>query len=177
MKKRNILCCSFLIISFCLIFINISDGYKVVEKNEQAINTYFNVENNNNMEETYMGILEIPAIHLKRGFYSSSSSRNTVEENITVINRNCLPTEPCNFILASHSGSSNISYFKHLDTLELHDIAIIYYQNNKIIYHLERKTSVLKNGTLTLPKKNEKMLILTTCNKKDNNLQDIYYFQ
>lgn len=176
MKKRNILCYSLLLISFCLLFINISDGYIIEKQKEQAISSYYDLGTENKKRDAYLGILEISAIALKRGFYPYSSTKNTVDENIEVITKNCLPSEQCSFILASHSGSSNISFFKHLDKLQLNDEAIIYYQNNQFAYHLERKISVPKNGVITLLKNNKSTLILTTCNKKDDTLQDIYYF-
>lgn len=176
MKKRNILCSSFLIISFCLLFINVSESYTIKDSNDQAISSYLNLDNKSELAESYLGILEIPTLSLKRGFYPYSSNKNTVEENIEVITSNCLPNEQCQFILASHSGSSNISFFKHLERLQINDKAIIYYQKNQITYHLERKISVPKNGFLPISKSNNRTLILTTCNKKDDNLQDIYFF-
>ena len=68
-------------------------------------------------------------------FYSIDSNKNNVDKNIMVISSSDMPDVNLgNLILASHSGNSNISYFKNLDKLEIGDIASVYYLKNKYDY-------------------------------------------
>jgi len=98
-------------------------------------------------------------------------------DGLQTINKDCIPFEKCSFIIASHSGSSNISYFKNLEKLSLDDRAFLYYNQNKKEYILKKILHVEKNGTITLQIPTETELILTTCNKEKNNIQDIYIFK
>jgi len=143
--KRKICCFLLIFISFeC--FFELRQTYRRHEMNEERLEAFFEnpqpnqdekIETINNSTDGYLGVLEIPSISLKRGFYSFHHPDNTVEKNIQVISKQCLPFENCSFILASHSGSSNISFFKHLDQMHLGDIAVLYYQNhNEISIHL-----------------------------------------
>lgn len=180
MKKRSIIVVIILILSI-LCMSEWKKTFEIDFKNTELINSYFEEQKktnstNNNPKESYLGILEIPSINLKRGFYSYNNLQNTVEKNIEVINKNCLPYGACPFILASHSGTSNIAFFKNLFKLKEQDLAILYYQNKKKEYLLKEIQYQEKNGSITLDKNNDEQLILTTCNKENNSLQDIYIF-
>lgn len=126
--------------------------------------------------ESYVGILTIPTINLKRGFYAYDSSLNDVDKNIEWISKNCYPDESCNFVLAAHSGSSPIAYFKNLEDLVIGDLASIDYMGKTFNYQLMTVQHILKNNSLTLLENGSKALILTTCNKLNNQVQDVYYF-
>ena len=88
---------------------------------------------------------------------------------------NCKPNENCTIVIASHSGNSNISYFKNLELLSINDQAIIYFNQKKYLYILKKITFQEKIGFITIPK-NTYDLVLTTCNKDNENLQNIYLF-
>lgn len=155
--------------------------YQIELENTIKLDKYFeNVSENpvhSTLMESYIGVLEIPKISLKRGFYSYDSPNNTVDSNIEMISSNCSPFLDCTFLLASHSGNSSISYFKHLDQLELGDEAILSYQKKQESFVLKHILHQVKNGMISLPKPQEFELVLTTCNKTQDDIQDIYIFQ
>lgn len=121
------------------------------------------------------GILAIPQIGIKQEYYSFSSSLNTVSYGIQKINA-CLPSDKCSLVLASHSGTSKIAYFKKLDKLQLNDKATILFQNKTYTYLLKKIVHQEKTGYITIPK-NTYDLVLTTCNKENDTIQDLYLFQ
>ena len=176
--KKSIFVCSFFFLCFILCSFDKIETKIIEQENQELVQNYFTNDLNATVQkEQYLGILEISKISLKRGFYSYSSDNNTVEKNIQVISQSCLPDEPCDFILASHSGTSNISFFKHLHQLEENDTAFLYYNNQKYVYRLIDIKHVMKNGTIQIIRVNKPRLILTTCNLDDESLQDVYYFE
>ena len=125
----------------------------------------------------YYGVLEIPTIDLQQGFYTYNAVENDVDKNIELISHNCHLNQACNFILASHSGNAEISYFKNLDKLKLNDKAIVYLDNQKYYYILTEIQYQEKKGNIFLSKPKESQLVLTTCNKDKQNIQNIYIFK
>ena len=70
-----------------------------------------NVEENNTNYvidySKYLGVLEIPKIGLKRGFYNVGSKYNSIEYNVTMVEGSTLPDVPNgNLILMAHSGDA-----------------------------------------------------------------------
>ena len=117
-----------------------------------------------NNEDKYIGILEIPKIKLKRGFYSINDKRNNIEENITIIKE-----EKNLIVLAAHSGNSEIAYFNNIHYLDKDDLINIYYNNKKIVYKVISKYLDDKDNKVKIKPNNIKRLILITCNNFDNN--------
>lgn len=124
----------------------------------------------------YIGLLEIPKIGLKKGFVSPDSSHNNVDENITIIKKSTLPNvDKGNFILAAHSGTGYISYFKNLYQLVVGDYAYIYYENIKYVYKIVDIYTQPKNGKISIYRDyNETILTLITCTKNDETKQTVY---
>ncbi len=120
-------------------------------------------------------ILEIPKINLKQEFYPNDKEKNNVDKNIQVIETSKMPNiKGGNLILASHSGSSDIAYFKNLDKLTINDTAYIYYQNKKYKYVISKIYDVEKTGYVNIQRnKNKQTLTLITC-KKNTNKQTIF---
>lgn len=149
------------------------------EKAKEDVEKYLSVSTEEKKEKEYLGVLEIPKISLKRGFYSLTSKKNNVDKNIQVIETSVMPEEKfSNLILASHSGSSKISYFKNLYKLELKDIAYIYYNDKKYTYELIDIYGEKKDGTITIKREyNQTNLTLITCDKKNKHLQNVYIFK
>lgn len=182
--KKNIFLLLLLLISFG-IFLHKTEQYSLEKENEVKMQTFFETDFNSSNttsletkpENNYMGILEIPSLSLKRGFYSFSHPLNTVEKNIQVISSQCFPFEPCSFLLASHSGSSNISYFKHLHHLVIGEKAYLYYKKEKKEYQLNSILHQEKNGSISLQAVSSPQLVLTTCNPTNDSLQDLYLFR
>lgn len=182
MKRKITSVCYILIVISLIIVVGLKvKNNKVIKQNEDNINIYDNndkVVNDNKTKEKYVGILEIKKIKLKRGFYSIDSNNNNVDKNIMVINSSDMPDVNLgNLILASHSGNSNISYFKNLDKLEIGDIASVYYLKNKYNFKLVNYYEVDKTGVIQIIKNNDiNCLTLITC-KKNTNKQLVFIFE
>lgn len=185
MKRKIISVCYILIVISLIIVVSLKiKNNNVIKQNEDNIKVYDNndkiVKNKliGNTKEKYVGILEIKKIKLKRGFYNIDSNNNNVDKNIMVINSSDMPDVNLgNLILASHSGNSNISYFKNLDKLEIGDIASVYYLTKKYDYKFVNYYEVEKNGFVQIIKNNNvNCLTLITC-KKNTNKQLVFIFE
>ena len=85
-----------------------------------------------------------------------------------------MPNQKGNLILASHSGNTDIAYFKHLDRLNINDIAFIYYKSIKYKYIITNIYEVEKTGYVDIKRnKNKQTLTLITC-KKNTNKQTVF---
>lgn len=124
----------------------------------------------------YIAYLEIPKINLKQGLVSMNSKYNNVDQNIQIIKSSSYPdVKNGNLILAAHSGTSYISYFKNLYKVEKGDTASVTYKNKEYSYKIENIYTVAKNGNLPIYRDMSKTtLTLITCTKDDDNAQTIY---
>ena len=119
-------------------------------------------------------VLKIPKIELTQEFYPDDKIKNNVDLNIQVIEGSTMPDKPGNLILASHSGSSAIAYFKHLDQLSLNDLVYVYYQDKIYEYKIAKIYDVYKTGYVAIKREqNKKTITLITC-KKNTNKQTVY---
>ena len=127
----------------------------------------------------YIGILEIPKINLKQGFLDINSKYNNVDYNITVVQTSTYPdVDKGNLILASHSGTSYISYFKNLYKLEIGDYAYIYYNGIKYQYQIVNIYNVEKTGKVAIYRNNSAtVLTLITCTKDSETEQTVYILE
>lgn len=121
-------------------------------------------------------VIEIPKINLIQEFYPNDEEKNDVDKNIEVIETSKMPNaKQGNLILAAHSGSSDIAYFKNLDQLNLNDIVYIHYKNNKYRYVISDIYDVEKTGYVSIKRdKTKQTLTLITC-KKNTNKQTVYF--
>lgn len=135
-------------------------------------NTYEEVIN----WDKYYGILEIPRIGLKRGFYNLDSRYNNIEYNVTMVEGSSMPNvEKGNLILMAHSGDSYISYFAYLYRLSVGDYAYVTYQGTKYKYQLVNIYDVPKNGNVEIIRSyNKTTLTLITCTKDNDSSQTVY---
>ena len=181
---RKILTIVLFINTLLLIIIKLSNLIKINNENYE-VNSYFsnyNEEvgyiNNNKNNEEYLGILEIKKIKLRKGFYKLNSNLNNVDKNIMTVSSSDIPNvKKGNLILASHSGNSSVSYFRHLDKLDMEDIASIYYLGKKYDYKLINYYDVDKNGSVQIIKNNDiNTLTLITC-KKNTDKQTVFIFE
>lgn len=178
-KKFKIIGFLFLLFGFNFFFLS-NFIYKSVDKKElEKVENFIANSSPISEQENFLGVLEIPKIKLKRGFYELTSKQNNVNQNIEVIETSLLPDNAySNLILASHSGNSRISYFKNLDQLELEDEAYIYYNERKYFYKLINIYSEEKDGTIAIRRANyQTNLTLITCDKKNKTLQNVYIFK
>ena len=136
-------------------------------------------ENNTNYVvdySKYLGVLEIPKIGLKRGFYGTDSRYNSIQYNVTMVNGSTLPDEVNgNLILTAHSGDAYISYFAYLWRLGVGDDIYVTYNGTQYHYQLVNIYDVEKNGFVVIHRNTERTtLTLITCTKDNDNSQTIY---
>ncbi len=124
----------------------------------------------------YFGYIQIPKINLNQGLVPLNSKDNNVNKNIQTIYPSDMPdVENGNLILAAHSGTSSISYFKHLYQLTTNDQFYIIYNSTKYIYNIVNIYTVPKNGQVEIRRDSTKTVAtLITCTKNDNTTQTVY---
>lgn len=124
----------------------------------------------------YLGVLEIPRIGLKRGFYNVDSRYNNIQYNVTMVGGSTLPdVENGNLILMAHSGNAYISYFAYLFRLEVGDMAYVTYLGRRYEYQLVNIYEVEKTGVVSLRRNYDRTcLTLITCTKDNDYAQTVY---
>ena len=159
------------------------DEVNTEESNDETPNEEVDEEpsksDTSNNYEPYLAVLKIPKLNLERGFYDKTSSLNNVDYNILFHSNSDYPDKlNGNVILASHSGTSSISYFKNLYKLELGDEAQINYKNTTYTYKVVNIYKEEKDGTIAIYRNKEKStLTLITCTKNDNTKQTVYILE
>ena len=124
----------------------------------------------------YIGYLKIPSIDLERGFVDKDSKYNNVNRNIYVHPSSNYPdSKNGNLIMASHSGTSSISYFKNLYKLDINDDVYITYNGKEYHYKIKKIYKDTKDGTVSIKRNTDvSTLTLITCTKNDKTMQTIY---
>ena len=124
----------------------------------------------------YLGVLEIPKIGLKRGFYSTDSKYNSIEYNVSVLPGSTMPNViNGNLMLMAHSGDAYIYFFAYLYRLNIGDSAYVSYQGQKYRYQIVNIYTVPKTGKVAIYRNyNKTTLTLITCTKNDDTTQTIY---
>ncbi|MDD2505536.1 MAG: sortase [Bacilli bacterium] len=124
----------------------------------------------------YVGYLSIPKINLKKGFTEINNKYNNVNQNIEVIKPSKYPDiDKGNFIIAGHSGSSSVSFFKDLYKLKIEDEIFLTYNGVEYKYKIKNIYTDIKDGDVVIRRnKNITTLTLITCTKGDKNTQTIY---
>lgn len=126
--------------------------------------------------DKYLGVLEIPRIGLKRGFYGIESQYNNIEQNVTMVYGSKLPdVDKGNLILMAHSGDAYISFFAYLYRLNVGNDIYVTYNRVKYHYKLVNIYDVEKDGTVSIMRNYDKTtLTLITCTKNDETKQTVY---
>lgn len=124
----------------------------------------------------YLGVLEIPKIGLKRGFYGTDSRYNNIKYNVTMVEGSNLPdVSQGNLILMAHSGDSYISYFAYLYRLGIGDDCYVTYNGVNYHYIITDIYDVNKIGVVTIKRdKTKNVLTMITCTKDNDYLQTVY---
>lgn len=127
----------------------------------------------------YLGVLEIPRIGLKRGFYNTDSRYNSIQYNVTMVDGSTLPdVENGNLILIAHSGDAYISYFAYLWMMGIGDHAYVTYNGRKYDYQVVNIYNVEKNGMAVIYRNtNKTTLTLITCTKDSDSSQTVYILE
>ena len=94
---------------------SVDDGNDIIVSDEDIV-----ASKDNENKKKYIGYLNIPKISLNYGYVEKDSYYNNVNRNIQVISISDYPNiEGGNFIIAGHSGTSEVSYFKSLYRLKI----------------------------------------------------------
>lgn len=125
---------------------------------------------------SYFGVLEIPKIWLKRGFYNVGSEYNDIQYNVKMVDGSVMPNEGYgNLILMAHSGDSYISYFAYLYRLEVGDDCYITHNGMAYHYQIKKIYDVNKSGMMVLNYNPDvRTLTMVTCTKDNDSLQTVY---
>lgn len=155
--------------------IKIEEFYEVQEKiDDDIIATKTPTEEK--QEETkqdntnYIAVIKIPKIGLEKGLCEKDSYCNNVNRNIQILKESTYPDiANGNFILAGHSGTGRISYFKNLYKLSQDDEVSIFYQGKEYKYKVVNMYDIEKTGTANIIRNKEKTtLTLITCRHNTN---------
>ena len=114
-------------------------------------------------EEEYFAIIEIPKIDV---------NKNLLVHEISEFRKDGASM----IVIAGHSGTSKVAYFRNLYKLEVGDEVKLYYGGNCYQYLVREIESQEKTGKLYL--KNYQglgVIVLITCTKNDDKHQTIYY--
>ena len=162
--------------------------YKENMRQEEEITVDINVsylEENKEVPEVetpninYLAFLEIEKINLYQGILPKNSRYNHVDYHVEILDISDTPDVLYgNVILAGHSGTSNVAYFKNLYKLTNGDTAKLYYQWKTYKYEVKNIYFQLKDGSVKIFKENDKTtLTLITCTKDDSTSQTIYILE
>ena len=126
--------------------------------------------------DQYLGVLEIPKIGLKRGFFDTNNYYNNIEYNVAVVKGSTMPDiKNGNLILMAHSGDAYISYFAYLFLLNVGDNAYITYQKKQYQFQIVNIYDVPKNGRVKIQRNYDRTtLTLITCTKNNDQSQTVY---
>lgn len=127
--------------------------------------------------EKYIGVIEIPSIGLKKGFYSLDSKYNKVSNGIEILDGSVFPNYSKSVLMfASHSGTSSVSFFKKLIYLNDGDVVYVYYEGVLYLYRISGCYSSLKNGFISVKNyDSDRVLVLTTCKDDEKGMQYTCY--
>lgn len=122
--------------------------------------------------EKPIGYLKINKIDLNEEIYSINSSKNNIEQHVTILNYSEEPYKDNSIIfIAAHSGTGPLAYFNNLDKLSVNDTITLIYKNKTYNYQIKDIWETKKTGNISVEKEQLNQLILTTCSPKTNNNQ------
>jgi len=138
---------------------------QIIDKNDKTTSDEVEKEKKPKVKYDYIAVLKIPKINLEKGLVEKSSKYNNINYGVQILKESDSPDViNGNVILAAHSGTANISYFRNLDKLVLGDDAIIYYQGNTYNYKVVKKYDADKTGKINIKRdRNTSTLTLITC--------------
>ena len=138
---------------------------QIIDKNDKTTSDEVEKEKKPKVKYNYIAVLKIPKINLEKGLVEKNSKYNNINYGVQILKESDSPDViNGNVILAAHSGTANISYFRNLDKLDLGDDAIIYYQGNTYNYKVVKKYDVDKTGKINIKRdRNTSTLTLITC--------------
>ena len=127
----------------------------------------------------FIAYLEIKKINLKQGLVSKNSRYNNVKYNIQMLSPSDYPDkENGNVILAAHSGTGYLAFFKNLYKLKKGDEAKITYKDTIYTYKIVNIYNVPKTGKVRVGRNTQKTcLTLITCTHNSKTEQTVYILE
>lgn len=140
---------------------------------KQDMDRYYTQEKT---KQNLFGILEIPSLNIKNPIYQKEEKENNVDKNVQLLEENISSNKKSNYIvLAAHSGNGIHAYFKDLYRLKEKESIIFHYQNERREYQFFKKENVAKTGVVYLENYDFPYLVLITCSKTKDDIQEVYY--
>ena len=157
----------------------IDDATSSLEENTQIETKKEEVEYVDPYLKYYIGSLEIPKIGFNKGFVDINSKYNTVNRNIQIVNGSTYPDiDKGNFIIAAHSGTSYLAYFKNLYKLAIGDQAFVNYNGKRYTYQIVNIYNQEKTGKIAIYRDLDKTtMTLVTCTKNSKTEQTVYILE
>ncbi len=116
------------------------------------------------------GILEIPSLNINQPIYPKDHKENRVDKHVML-----LESQDTFLAFAAHSGNGPHAYFRELDQLKKEDKIIIKSIDQTKEYQYFRKEEVLKNGSIAVIEYPFSYLVLITCSKTNDKIQEVFY--
>ncbi len=124
------------------------------------------------IKEEIIGKLIIKKININNNLYKTTSKRNNVNKNITILENSIPPNKDDSIMfIAAHSGTGRVAYFRNLNKLEIGDIITLIYDNETYNYEVKNYWEEKKDGDISVFKEDKKQLILTTCSPDNEDMQ------
>ena len=125
------------------------------------------------------GVVENRCIRWKDKSKNAKAETNNVSTGIYTLPVSNYPNvKNGNLVLAAHSGTASISYFKTLYLLKLGDIAKVKFNGNTYTYVIKNIYLVPKTGVVKITRNSSKTtLTLITCTKNDEAHQTVYILE
>ena len=149
----------------------IEEFYSIEEIEEDIIEEPQKVEEvKEQVKINYIAVLKIPKINLERGLVDPNSYLNNANYNLEILDESAMPDQKNgNVIIAGHSGSARISFFRNLNKLVIGDEVFMDYKNNTYKYKVVDIYDIEKTGTAEIIRnKNKSTLTLITCRHNTN---------
>ena len=148
----------------------LSNFYIQEEKKNDTNQVQNNKENQMTRSLEYIAVLKIPKIKLEKGLVAKDSKYNNIDYGIKILKESDSPDViNGNVILASHSGTADISYFNNLDKLKINDEVLILYNGKTYQYKIVNIYDIDKKGKAKINRNNNKSTItLITCRNGTN---------
>ena len=141
-----------------------------VDKIDKTTSEEVKEESKPKVKYDYIAVLKIPKINLEKGLVAKNSRYNNINYGVEILKESDSPDViNGNVILAAHSGTANISYFRNLDKINVGDEAIIYYQGKSYNYRFVKIYDIDKTGKAKIKRDNNtSTLTLVTCRHNTN---------
>lgn len=122
--------------------------------------------------EKYEAYLKIPSLALERPLYNRQDVRSDIDKELIFIEASDTPLKKKgNVIIAGHSGSSTVSYFKNLHKLTEGDYIYLEYHGIIYKYCVTKKYYIMKTGKAEIRRDDTvNTLTLITCLDDDRQL-------